>query len=106
MKVTKAHLFFEQSGVFRDAFKRFGIPAECYDIDNQDGKTDNIVDLFEENRKAFDDEPSIIDNITPDDITIAFFPCIHFEQYATLFYNHTSNTFRGHDERFKTLYSA
>ena len=41
MKINKAHCFFEQSGTFRDAFKKLGIQAEDYDIQNEYGKTDN-----------------------------------------------------------------
>lgn len=31
MKVTKAHCFFEQSGTFKNEFKKLGIEAEDYD---------------------------------------------------------------------------
>lgn len=35
MKINgKAYCLFEQSGTFRDAFKRAGIPAVCVDADN------------------------------------------------------------------------
>lgn len=106
MKIEKAYCFFEQSGVFRDAFRSFGIPAECYDIDNQDGQTDHIVDLFDEIDKAFHDRPSIIDDITPKDITIAFFPCIHFEQFACMFYQGSAFSMRNWPEKKKALYAA
>lgn len=43
----KAHLLFEQSGTFRDEFIKFGIPAECYDIQDYYGKTDHVCDLFD-----------------------------------------------------------
>ena len=46
MKVTKAHCFFEQSGTFKNEFKKLGIEAEDYDIRNDFGETDNIVDLI------------------------------------------------------------
>lgn len=48
MKVRFAHCFFEQSGTFRDAFRQLNIPALDYDIQNEFGKTDVEVDLFEE----------------------------------------------------------
>ena len=41
MKVTKAHCFFEQSGTFKNEFKKLGIEAEDYDILNDFGETDN-----------------------------------------------------------------
>lgn len=53
MKISKAHCFFEQSGTFRDEFIKLGIPAEDYDIRNDFGKTDHIIDLFAEIEKSF-----------------------------------------------------
>lgn len=49
----KVHCFFEQSGVFKNAFKKLGIPAEDYDIQNNFGETDHVVDLFAEIEKAY-----------------------------------------------------
>ncbi len=44
MKINgKAYCLFEQSGTFRDAFKRAGIQAVCVDIDNQDGQKTNCI---------------------------------------------------------------
>ena len=57
------HLLFEQSGTFRDEFKKLGYEAECYDIQNEYGKTDNICDLFEAINLAYEDKPSILDRI-------------------------------------------
>lgn len=45
-----AHCLFEQSGTFRDAFRKHGIPARCYDIRNDYGKTDVQIDIFQEIR--------------------------------------------------------
>lgn len=36
----KVHLFFEQSGTFRDEFRKMGYEAYCYDIQNNFQKTD------------------------------------------------------------------
>ena len=44
----KVHCFFEQSGTFKRAFMEFGIPAEDYDIQNNFGETDHVIDLFAE----------------------------------------------------------
>lgn len=75
----KVHCFFEQSGVFKNAFKKLGIPAEDYDIQNNFGETDHVVDLFAEIEKAYGGvEPSLFDTIGKDDLIIAFFPCIKF----------------------------
>ena len=49
----KVHLFFEQSGVFKNEFIKLGIPAEDYDIQNNFGETDHIIDLFNEIEQAY-----------------------------------------------------
>ncbi len=50
MKIKKVFCLFEQSGTFKNEFKRLGIPAEDYDIQNEFGETDNVVDLYAEIR--------------------------------------------------------
>lgn len=72
------HCFFEQSGTFKNEFIKLGIPAEDYDIQNNFGETDHVIDLFGEIEKGYNREPSVFDTITPDDLVMAFFPCIHF----------------------------
>lgn len=42
------HCFFEQSGTFKNEFKKLGYDAEDYDIQNEFGETDHITDLFSE----------------------------------------------------------
>lgn len=78
MEIKKAHCFFEQSGTFKNAFKHYGIDAEDYDIQNNFGETDNVIDLFAEIENAYDGKPSIFDRIDKDDLIMAFFPCIKF----------------------------
>lgn len=53
MIVQKAHLLFEQSGTFKNAFKKFGVQAEDYDILNDFGETDHQIDLFCEINNAY-----------------------------------------------------
>ena len=48
------HCFFEQSGIFKNEFKKLGINAFDYDIQNNFGETDYVIDLFSEIDKAFD----------------------------------------------------
>ena len=72
------HLFFEQSGVFKNEFKKMGFCAFDYDIQNNFGETDHIIDLFKEIEKAYDGGSSVFDNINKDDLIMAFFPCIYF----------------------------
>jgi len=75
----KVHCFFEQSGTFKNEFIKLGIPAEDYDIQNNFGQTDHIIDLFSEIDKAYDGGGiSVFDSITKDDLILAFFPCIYF----------------------------
>ena len=79
MKITgKVHCFFEQSGTFKNEFIKLGIPAEDYDIQNNFGETDNVIDLFGEIEKGYDNQPSIFDKIGGGDLIMAFFPCIRF----------------------------
>lgn len=74
----KVHCFFEQSGTFKNEFIKLGIPAEDYDIQNNFGQTDHVVDLFENIQNAYEGGASVFDNITKDDLIVAFFPCIKF----------------------------
>ena len=47
------HCLFEQSGTFKNEFIKLGIPATDYDIQNNFGETDNVVDLFTEIEKCY-----------------------------------------------------
>lgn len=48
-----AHCLFEQSGCFKNEFKKLGIEAYDYDIENQFNETDYQIDLFAEIEKAY-----------------------------------------------------
>lgn len=79
MEITgMAHCFFEQSGTFKNEFIKLGIPAADYDIQNNFGETDHVIDLFAEIEKAYGGGQSVFDSISYKDIIIAFFPCIKF----------------------------
>lgn len=80
----KIHLFFEQSGTFKNEFKKLGYEAKDYDILNDFGETDNQIDLFSEIEKAYIKENSVFDKITSDDLIMAFFPCVRFEEQIKL----------------------
>lgn len=92
MKIEgKVHCFFEQSGTFKNEFIKLGIPAEDYDIQNKHGETDHVIDLFAQIENAYDGRPSVFDTITPDDLIMAFFPCIYFSCLSQMgfgWYNH------------------
>lgn len=72
------HCLFEQSGTFKNAFKKYGIEAYDYDIQNEFGETDYVTDLFKEIEEGYQGEPSLFDKISPDDLIFAFFPCTYF----------------------------
>ena len=73
------YCLFEQSGTFKNEFRKLGIDAEDYDILNDFGETDHISDLFAEIDNAYDGKPSLFDSVGADDLVIAFFPCTRFE---------------------------
>ncbi len=76
----KFHCFFEQSGTFKREFIKLGYQAEDYDILNDFGETDHVIDLFAEINAAYNKErETVFDSIKPGDQIIAFFPCIRFE---------------------------
>ena len=81
-----AHCLFEQSGTFKNEFKKLGIEAYDYDVLDDFGQTDFQIDLFAEIRGGYNGEPSIFDNIKEDDLILAFFPCVRFENQIMLFF--------------------
>lgn len=86
----KVHCFFEQSGTFKNEFIKLCIPAEDYDIQDNFGETDHVIDLFAEIEKAYNEKESIFDNISEADLIIAFFPCIYFETIQMCYYQLTN----------------
>jgi hypothetical protein len=51
--IRRAHCLFEQSGTFKNEFIKLGIPAEDYDIQDEYGQTDHVIDLFAEIESAY-----------------------------------------------------
>lgn len=87
----KYHCFFEQSGTFKNEFKKLGYKAYDYDILNDFGETDYQIDLFEEINKAYVYESSIFDYFNKDnDFILAFFPCIRFEDQIQMCFRGTA----------------
>ena len=81
----KYHCFFEQSGTFKNEFKKLGYEAYDYDILNDFNETDYQIDLFKEIENAYDNKESIFDKFNKDeDFIIAFFPCVRFEEQILL----------------------
>ena len=82
------HCLFEQSGTFKNEFKKLGYNALDYDIQNNFGQTDFQIDLFGEINKAYDGADSIFaaPKMGGGDLIIAFFPCIYFESLQFTYY--------------------
>ena len=104
----KVWCLFEQSGTFKNAFKELGYEAFDCDILNDFKQTDFQADLFADilsefeyielckRRKEKDLSPveipknivdyprTIFDDISKDDLVIAFFPCIKFTEKCFL----------------------
>jgi len=100
----KVFCLFEQSGTFKNEFKKLGIEAEDYDILNDFGETDHIVDLYAEIEGGYEGKPSIFDTITKEDLIMAFFPCIRFENQIMLWFRGDSKTQRKWNNEEKIAY--
>ena len=61
--INNVHCFFEQSGTFKNEFKKIGFSAYDYDIQNDYGQTDFVMDLFLEIEKCFNGGESVFDTI-------------------------------------------
>lgn len=79
-----AHCLFEQSGTFKRAFQKYGVEAYDYDLLNDFGETDYVIDLFKEIEGGYDGKMSIFDNMAREDVVLAFFPCVRFEDQFLL----------------------
>lgn len=88
------HCFFEQSGTFKNEFKKLGYNAIDYDIKDEFGETDIIVDLFKEIDKEYSTGESLFDNVRQGDLIIAFFPCVRFENQIELHFRGTCNSLK------------
>ena len=81
----KVYCLFEQSGIFKNEFKKLGYEAEDFDIQNNFGETDHVIDLFAQIETAYNGGGySIFDDMSKDDLILAFFPCIKFCDLSTL----------------------
>ena len=85
----KFHCFLEQSGTFKNEFKKLGYEAIDYDVQDEFGETDYICDLFVDIECAYDNKESIFDDISSEDTIIAFFPCVRFEDQIQMAFRGT-----------------
>lgn len=101
----KVHLMFEQSGVFKNEFKKLGYEAYDYDIQNNHGETDYQIDLFKEIEDAYDGKPSLFDSIRggqDGDLIMAFFPCIYFCANSQILMSWGAKNYRKKSTKEKT----
>lgn len=95
LKNMTYHCFFEQSGTFKNEFKKLGYESFDYDISNDFNETDYVIDLFDEIDKGYLGLDSVFDKFKSDkDTIIAFFPCVRFEAQVLL-------NFRGENSGYK-----
>ena len=99
------HCLFEQSGTFKNEFRKLGYEAYDYDIQNAFGQTDYVVDLFSEIAGAYDGKKSIFDRIKKDDLILAFFPCVRFEDQIMLHFRCQCGTQKNWTDEQKLEYS-
>ena len=98
----KVHLMFEQSGVFKNEFKKLGYEAYDYDIQNNHGETDYQIDLFKEIEDAYRGGQSVFDSISCDDLIMAFFPCIYFCANSQILISWGAKNYRKKSTKEKT----
>lgn len=98
----KVHCLFEQHGTFKNEFMKLGITAWDYDIQNNYGETDYVVDIFKAIEDAYDGRDSLFDNIAPDDLVIAFFPCIYFCQGSMTQFSWSNINYRNIGDKEKS----
>ena len=87
----RVHCLFEQSGTFKNEFKKLGFQAYDYDILNDFNETDNVIDIFNEIETAYKGGISIFDSMEKDDLIMAFFPCIRFSNQAYMMFQCTQS---------------
>lgn len=105
MLINKVFCLFEQSGTFKNEFKKLGLFAEDYDILNDFGQTDHVIDLFAEIEKAYDGKPSLFDEVEAGDLVLAFFPCTRFECQSQMLMSGDHYNLRSKDDIQKIEYA-
>lgn len=100
-----AHCLFEQSGTFKNEFKKLGVEAYDYDILDDYGETDYKIDLFSEIEQAYRGGVSIFDKFGRDDVIMAFFPCVRFEDQIMVHMRGQCNTQKSWTDEQKLEYS-
>ena len=98
----KIYCFFEQSGTFKREFIKLGYQAEDFDIQDNFGETDHQIDLFHEIEEAYRGGRSVFDQITKNDLIMAFFPCIYFSCMSQMLMSWTHRNYKNMSAKEKT----
>lgn len=101
----KAFCLFEQSGTFKNEFIKLGYQAFDFDILNDYGQTDRQIDLFAEINAGYVGGASLFDEITLDDLVLAFFPCTRFASKVPLMFRGEQYQQQGWNDLKKLEYS-
>ena len=100
------HCFFEQSGTFKNEFKKLGYDAYDYDILNDFGETDFQIDLFKEIEDAYERErETVFDRIKDGDQIISFFPCVRFSNQIHMNFQGTNMSLQNWTDEQKLEYN-
>lgn len=105
MQPTKVHCLFEQSGTFKNAFKKIGIPAFDYDIENLFNHVDKKIDIFVEISRAKNGFSSIFSKIKYNELVLAFFPCTYFSDQIQMCSRGDNANFKDWTLEEKLVYS-
>lgn len=82
--IKNVHCLFEQSGTFKNAFKKLGYNAKDIDISNAYHQTDVQCNLFKEIMDTCYGKETILRHFNEDDFVFAFFPCDYFSDQSQL----------------------
>ena len=87
---------FEQSGTFKNTFRKYGYDAEDIDIQNTFNETDIQCDLF-----YMIESRSIVDLLKKYDFCMCFFPCTWFSDFNNMIIAGTQYQMQTMDEQKK-----
>ena len=92
---------FEQSGTFKNQFKKLGYDVMDIDIENQFNQTDLQLDIFK-----MIDEDKLLELIPVDtELVMCFFPCVRFSTQFNLVINCKNYGMQQWDNLKKIMYS-
>ena len=82
-----------------------GYEAFDYDILNDFGQTDYVIDLFAEIDRAYSGKESVFDRFGKTDVILSFFPCTRFEAIIPLAFRGEQLQQKNWDDETKLEYS-